>query len=273
MTPDFTRLGALRAAQPLLHCIANQVTANDCANLALAAGASPIMAHAPEEAAGIAALCDAAVLNIGTPTEELFRACELCGKTVRERNRPLILDPVGVGASPWRLRHAEELLKNCSPTILKANYAEVLALLGDSAAARGVDSIEAAVADKQAAASRLSREIGAAVMISGEEDLIADGGLVWRVAGGSPRMRQITGAGCMLSILCGAFAAVEPDAGQAAVLASAFWKLCASRAERMSTGLGGFHMALLDTAGVMTSETFARGTVQHGIAITSSFAR
>lgn len=268
--PDLFRLDALRATQPLLHCIANQVTANDCANLALAVGASPIMAHAPEEAADIAAHCDAAVLNIGTLTEELFRACLLCGKTVRQKGRPLILDPVGVGASPWRLRRSLELLDACPPSILRANYAEILALLGISATEHGVDSAEAADTEKRDAAVKLSRQISAAVLLSGKEDLITDGNLVWRISGGSPQMRRITGTGCMLSILCGAFAAVEPNAAQAAVLASAFWKVCAGAAEKHSGGLGGFHMALLDAAGDLTGISFSRDVQDFGIKIVSS---
>lgn len=270
--PDFSRLDALRTAQPLLHCIANQVTANDCANLALAVGASPIMAHAPEEAADIAAHCDAAVLNIGTLTEELFRACLLCGKTARQKGRPLILDPVGVGASPWRLRRVRELLDTCPPSILRANYAEVLALLGASAAEHGVDSIEAPDAPRRDAAVRLSRETSAAVLLSGKEDLITDGNRVWRISGGSPQMRRITGTGCMLSVLCGAFAAVEPNAAQAAVLASAFWKVCAGAAEQHSGGLGSFHMALLDTAGTLTGASFSRGISDFSIQIISPAA-
>lgn len=270
MTLDFTRLDTLRAAQPLLHCIANIVTASDCANLALAAGASPIMAHAPEEAADIAARCDAAVLNIGTPTEALFRGCGICGETMRRRNRPLVLDPVGVGASPWRLAHVQALLERCPPTLVKANYAEVLALLGRSGSAHGVDSAEAAPECARDAAAALSRKTGGAVLITGKEDLIAEGNRVWHVSGGSPRMRRITGAGCMLSVLCGAFAAVEPDIGQAAVLASAFWKLCACQAERSSAGLGSFHTALFDAAGSLTGANFSQDAAALGIKISSA---
>ena len=97
---DFTRLDEVRRRRPLIHCVSNIVTANDCANLALAVGASPMMAQAPEEMEAISAVSDVTVLNTGTPDAEKFRACRICAASARH---PVVLDPVGVGASPWRL--------------------------------------------------------------------------------------------------------------------------------------------------------------------------
>ena len=125
---DFTSLEDVKRQRPLVHCVSNIVTANDCANLALAVGASPMMAQAPEEMADITAISDATVLNTGTPDEEKFRACLLCGQAAEPLGRPVVLDPVGVGASPWRLERTEALLNSFRPTLLRVNLGEARAL-------------------------------------------------------------------------------------------------------------------------------------------------
>lgn len=117
-------LAAIRAQHPLLHCISNIVSANDCANLALAIGASPIMAQAPQEMADIAALAGAVVLNTGTPDEAKFTAARTAGATANRRSIPVVLDPVGVGASPWRLANIQSLLQQVQPAIVRVNAGE-----------------------------------------------------------------------------------------------------------------------------------------------------
>ena len=224
-------LAAIRAQHPLLHCISNIVSANDCANLALAIGASPIMAQAPQEMADIAALAGAVVLNTGTPDEAKFAAARTAGATANRRSIPVVLDPVGVGASPWRLANIQSLLQQVHPAIVRVNAGE---------------------------AAALAQKLGCVVLLSGTEDLIADGQQLCTVRGGSDRMRTVTGAGCMLSVLCGAFAAVQPgDAFTAAVQAARFWKACAEQAEDHAAGAGSFRVALFDAAGNMTDEIFA----------------
>ena len=241
-------LAAIRAQHPLLHCISNIVSANDCANLALAIGASPIMAQAPQEMADIAALASAVVLNTGTPDEAKFTAARTAGATANRRSIPVVLDPVGVGASPWRLANIQSLLQQVQPAIVRVNAGEAAALLGLGGSEHGVDRLAAALAQK----------LGCVVLLSGTEDLIADGQQLCTVRGGSDRMRTVTGAGCMLSVLCGAFAAVQPgDAFTAAVQAARFWKACAEQAEDHAAGAGSFRVALFDAAGNMTDEIFA----------------
>ena len=134
---DFTRLDKVRRQRPLIHCVSNIVTANDCANLALAVGASPMMAQAPEEMEAISAVSDATVLNTGTPDAEKFRACRICAVSARH---PVVLDPVGVGASPWRLGQVRALLDLFTPSILRVNLGEARALLGSDGQEQGVDS-------------------------------------------------------------------------------------------------------------------------------------
>lgn len=252
---DLTPLDSVRRRRPLIHCVSNSVSLNDCANLVLAVGASPIMAHAPEEAADLTAASGATVLNTGTPDEGRFQTCLLCGEEAARRGRPVVLDPVGVGASPWRLDRVQTLLDRFPTAILRVNLGEAQALLRQGAeAAQGVDSpAPASLEQRQAAAAALAKRRRTAVLLSGPEDLVADGGSVWRVFGGSPLAASVTGTGCMLSALCGVFAAVEPEPLRAALLASAFWKACARQAEERAGGRGpgSFRMALLDAAGTL----------------------
>lgn len=257
--PDFTRLDQVRRRNPLIHCVSNIVSANDCANLALAVGASPIMAHAPEEAAGITAASDAVVLNTGTPDEDRFLTCLLCAGEAARLGRPLVLDPVGAGAGAWRLERIREL--PACESILRVNLGEARALLGRPSGGRGVDGpSSASLEERRAAAAELSRQRGAVVLLSGPEDLVADGASLWQVSGGSALTGSVTGTGCMLSVLCGVFASVEPDPLEAALLASSFWRTCARRAEDQSAGRGpgSFRVALLDAAGTLSAEEAAR---------------
>ena len=168
-----------------------------------------------------------------------------------------MLDPVGVGASPWRLANIQSLLQQVQPAIVRVNAGEAAALLGLGGSEHGVDSLTAPKAPAGLAAA-LAQKLGCVVLLSGTEDLIADGQLLCTVRGGSDRMRTVTGAGCMLSVLCGAFAAVQPgDAFAAAVQAARFWKACAEQAEDQAAGAGSFRVALFDAAGSMTDEVFA----------------
>lgn len=256
---DFSRLSLVKPRRPLIHCVSNQVSANDCANLALAVGASPIMAQAPEEAAAITAASAATVLNTGTPDTRRFADCLVWGKAAAALAQPLIVDPVGVGASPWRLEQVSALLAVCTPSILRVNLGEAEALTHAASSQQGVDSpAPADPARRLAQAQTLARQTTSTVLLSGAEDLITDGNRTLCVSGGSPRMVQVTGTGCMLSALCGVFAAVEADPFSAAALAAAFWKVCSARAERSSAGPGSFRIALFDEAARLTAEDLRR---------------
>lgn len=256
---DFNRLEEVRQRRPLIHCVSNIVTANDCANLALAVGASPIMAQAPQEMGDITAASDATVLNTGTPDEIKFEACMLCGKAA-SAGHPVVLDPVGVGASPWRLRQVQELLHLFTPAILRVNLGEAQALSAGTGREQGVDSPAPATREERLSAARaLARRRRTTVLLSGPEDIVTDGDAAWCLPGGSTLMSQVTGTGCMLSVLCGVFAAVEPDPVQAAALAAAFWKVCSRRAEEAAAGRGPgtFRAALMDAAAGLTAREFA----------------
>ena len=240
---------AVREAGPMVHAVSNVVTANDCANLLLAVGARPIMAQAPAEAAEITAACRATVLNLGTPNDEKFAACRAAGQEANRLGHPVVLDPVGVGASAYRRRETRALLRVVRPQIVRANAGEVRALLQADTHNWGVDSPARILAQERELARALARRLECVVLLTGEEDFVTDGDRAETVSGGTPRARQITGMGCMLSVLCGALAAVaEPF--EAAVAAAKSWKMCAEQAEARTgaAGLGSLHTALFDEA-------------------------
>lgn len=249
--PFHAILEEIRSRKPLVHCISNIVTANDCANLLLAIGASPMMAQAPEEMEEITAISSATVLNTGTPDAARFAACEICGVHANRLRRPVVLDPVGVGASSWRLANVQRLLAAFVPDLVRVNLSEARALLGLRGQERGVDSAAASDAeDTERCAVELARRLDCAVLLSSSTDIATDGSEVLHISGGSPRVTAVTGSGCMLSALCGAFLAVSDDPLHAAAAASAFWKRCSEQAEARcaDSGMGSFHMALIDAA-------------------------
>ena len=240
---------AIPAKRPLVHCISNIVSANDCANLLLAVGASPIMAQAPEEMAEISPKANAVVLNTGTPSEEKFLACLNAGLAANRAGIPVVLDPVGAGASQWRLAHIRRLLAKVNFSVIRLNRSEAAALLTGSQNECGVDaSLAADDADAASLARALAAQLGTVVLLSGISDIITDGDTLLELSGGSDRMKAVTGAGCMLSVLCGACLAVAETPLKAAAAASQSWKAAAEKADIQSAnrGMGSFHAALMD---------------------------
>ena len=249
----------VKAEQPMVHVLSNIVTANDCANLETAestatAGttAKPINTVPPQEAAEITAACSGTVLNLGTPDDNKFIACRAAGKEANRLGHPLVIDPVGVGASIYRRQQTATLLAEVRPNIVRANLKEVQDLSDFSTGNWGVSPAEV-TQDGRELAKKLALQLNCVVLLTGEEDFITDGRQEAQIDGGDSRIRQITGAGCMLSVLCGALATVtEPFT--AACAASVAWKACAAGAgARIGTtgGMGAFHAALLDEAGFL----------------------
>ena len=258
--PDYTVCAAVRAKRPLVHCISNIVTANDCANLLLAAGASPMMAEAPEEMAEITRLADATVLNTGTPSAGKYAAARICLEESNRLGKPVVLDPVGVGAGSWRLARVAELLESGTPDIVRVNLAEAEALLGLGSAEQGVDSPGRTKTEHRLAAARaLAAKLGCTVLLTGARDIVSDGARSAAISGGSELMPLVTGGGCMLSALCGAILTVEGDAFAAACAASLCWKRGSELAEQMSgrAGPGSLRASLMDAAMAMTDAALA----------------
>lgn len=257
--------------RPVVQCITNIVTVNDCANALLAIGASPTMAHHPGEMADFAAVSDALVCNMGaTESLEAMMAAGLAaqeslgsakgdrqdGNTKKER-RPIVIDPVGCASSSFRRGKCLELIKAVHPACIRGNAAEIRALAVDHDTGRGVDDLEAAgsrhgsisISDNASAVVELSRKTGAIVVASGETDYISDGIRVFEVRGGTAWMSRVTGTGCMLSSLLGAFLAIENSALSAAACCS-MMKAGAEQALeetiRRQGGTGTFHICLID---------------------------
>ena len=245
----FKLVSDLRRKKPLIHCISNTVTANDCANLLLSVGASPIMAQAADEMDEITARADALVLNTGTPDRDKFDACRIAGLRANACKVPVVLDPVGVGASRWRLENVSSLLAEVKPSIIRANLGEAMALLGSDMHGHGVDSEDGGGAARSIARA-LAEKYGCVVLLTGTEDIVTDALHDVSVTGGSALMKQVTGAGCMLSCLCGAMLSVS-EPFEAAETASRLWKQIAEDAEKNSAGLGSFRTALFDIASRM----------------------
>ena len=219
----------VRRQAPLVHCITNYVTANDVANVLLACGASPVMADGIQDVEDIARLCGALVLNLGTLRMEAVPAMELAGRTANGLGRPVVLDPVGAGASAARTRTALELLDGVKVAAVRGNISEIKALLAGSGSTQGVDAagadrvtqdnLEAAVAFVKGAA----RHFGAVVAATGAVDLVSDGARCFVIRSGRPEMGRVTGTGCQLSGLTGACLAASPDCpleGAAAAVAA-----------------------------------------------------
>ena len=235
----------IRAEGPLIHSITNFVSMEVAANVLLAAGASPAMVHAEEEVADFVPLAAALVVNIGTLAPPWVRAMHLAVARANELDRPWVLDPVGVGATPYRTEVAAALAR-CQPRVIRANTSEVLALAGAAAGPpRGVDSTHG-TAEAVDAARRLALDLGCVVAVTGAVDRVTDGDRVVEVANGHPLMGRVTALGCALSALTGAFLAVERDSLIAAVAALAVFGLAGERAAAHAPGPGTLRWRIMD---------------------------
>lgn len=210
-------LDRVRERRPLIHCITNYVTANDVANLLLACGASPIMADEPEEVEEITARCAGLCLNLGTPSRRTIPSLMRAGVKAGELGRPVVLDPVGVGASALRLRTAQELMARVTFTVLRGNVSELRALAGGQEHTRGVDAggadavTEAELERGVAFAKGTARRTGTVVAVTGAIDLVSDGEQCVVIRNGRPEMGLVTGTGCQLSALTAACLAASPE--------------------------------------------------------------
>src|SRR5947209_6527438 len=251
-------LGRIRDQRPLVHHITNMVVMNDTANITLAIGASPVMAHAIEEVEEMVRLAKAVVLNIGTLTPEQIEAMLRAGKRANELGIPIVLDPVGAGATSLRTQSALRLLRELHISALRGNASEVGTLVGVVAETRGVDSISLAE-DREVVASRAAREFACTVAITGARDVIAEGERLARVDNGHPLLAAITGSGCMATTLVAAFLAVEADAWLATTAGLVAMGLAGEMAAPKAGGPGTFRSHLLDAVAALDEETIARG--------------
>jgi hydroxyethylthiazole kinase len=251
---------AVRQHSPLVHSITNLVAINFNANVLLAAGASPVMAHAHEEVRDMVAIAQALVLNIGTLDPYSVDSMKLALAAAEQRGIPSVLDPVGAGATPYRNQTLEDLLGIASPTVIRGNASEIMSMAGAAVQTRGVDS-SAAVGDALGAAQALLARAGGAVCVSGAVDHILDASKRWaRLSNGHAWMTRITGVGCSASALVGAFCAVQPDAWRATTAAMALLgvagEVAAEKSQARGLGVGSMAVSLLDELQLLDQATF-----------------
>jgi hydroxyethylthiazole kinase len=249
-------LARMRETAPLVHNITNFVAMNVMANVLLAAGASPAMVHAREEAAEFAGLAQALTVNIGTADPQWGAAMKEAAAVMTKGGKPWVFDPVGVAATRFRQDLSARLIA-LEPTVIRGNASEILTLAGLAGSGRGVDagdSVEAAME----AARRLAQSTGGVVAVSGPIDYITDGKRAYRVANGHPLMSRVTGMGCSLNGVIAAFCVDQPTL-EATAAALAFYGLAGEEAARHAPGPGSFQPAFLDALAAQTPEALDAG--------------
>jgi hydroxyethylthiazole kinase len=239
-------LAAIRERSPLVHQITNYVVMNETANATLALGALPVMAHAIEEVEEMASVAGALVLNIGTLSEHWIEAMLLAAKAANRAGVPVVLDPVGAGATKLRTETANRLLGEAEIAVVRGNAAEVATLAGRQAEIRGVESIGASDSGAELARAAAST-LGCIAAVTGAVDHVSDGARVVAVANGHELLATVTGTGCMASAITGCFLAVAADRPlEAAAEALVAFGVAGEDAARNAKGPGTFHVNLYD---------------------------
>jgi len=254
-------LRALRERKPLIHQITNYVVMNETANATLALGALPVMAHATEEVEEMAAAAGALVLNIGTLSKHWIAAMLLAGKAANAAGAPVVLDPVGAGATRLRTETAQRILAEVDVAVVRGNAAEVATLAGRTAEIRGVESMEAGGAELAQAAGS---ELGCVVSVTGPVDHVSDGVRTLAVSNGDALLATVSGTGCMSTAVTGSFLAVRADAPlEGAAEALVAFGVAGEDAAGEAKGPGTFHTALYDALYGLRPDTLdARAKVE-----------
>lgn len=249
---------ALRQKRPLIHHITNLVVMNTTANATLAIGASPVMAHSPDEVEEMVSLAGALVLNIGTLTREWVHSMIKAGQRANQLSIPVILDPVGAGATSLRTTQALRILEEVKVEIIRGNPAEVLSLSGERGAIKGVESFQEAVEAVKAATS-LAAKLKTTLAVTGREDFVTDGKRSVWVSNGHPLMKMVTGTGCIAATVVAAFATVDTDPLSAAATALGYFGLAGEKAAQRSSSPGSFQVALFDSLYDLTESEVRKG--------------
>lgn len=237
-------LAAIREKKPLVHSITNFVVMNETANATLCIGALPIMSHAVEEVEEMVGIAGALVLNIGTLTPKWIDAMELAGRQANKLGIPVILDPVGAGATKLRTESSKRLLEKVKVSIVRGNAGEVATLAGIAAEVRGVESI-GAEAGTDEIAQKFASTYGCTVAITGPVDVVSDGSRTAHISNGDAMLGKVVGTGCMSNVIVASFAAVDKDAFSAAVGGLTAFGIAGEMAAKVSGDKPGtFHVEL-----------------------------
>ena len=238
---------------PLIHCITNPISINDCANFVLSAGAKPFMAEHPQEAAEVTAMADALALNIANITDARLRSIEISAKTAAERNIPSVIDAVGVSCSKLRYDYLKKLLADTKVSVIKGNIAEIRALLDRKTKTVGIDVAETPDFDDcVSAAAELAKKYRCTVLASGKKDIITDGKNVYTAANGKKEMSLVTGTGCVLNVLCAVYMSVMQPT-DACIAAAVVFGICGELAESKN-GMASYRANMLDKLYTLTDK-------------------
>ncbi|HEX3047789.1 MAG TPA: hydroxyethylthiazole kinase [Bacillota bacterium] len=253
----------VREKRPLVHHITNYVTVNDCANVTLACGAAPVMADDIGEVREIVNIASALVINIGTLNQRTIESMLAAGEAANQKGIPVILDPVGAGATSLRTRTALRLIEEFKPTVIRGNISEIKAISGHGGKTRGVDadagdSIDAgSLEPMKKLALEIAAKTGSIIAITGQTDLITDGKRIALIKNGHPLMAQVTGTGCMCTSLIGSFCGASEDflaATAAAVMVMGLaGELAFESVENHGLGCGSYRTLIIDAISSMTS--------------------
>ncbi|WP_040345097.1 hydroxyethylthiazole kinase [Neobacillus bataviensis] len=248
-------LQKVREENPLVHNMTNVVVTNFTANGLLALGASPVMANAKEEAADMAKIASSLVLNIGTLNPQTVEAMFLAGKAANAYGVPVIFDPVGAGATPYRTDTAQKLMNELKVAVIRGNAAEIANVVGEKWEIKGVD-VGAGKGNTIELAVTAAEKLHCVVVITGKEDVVTDGKTTYIVTNGHPILTKVTGTGCLLTSVIGAFAGVEKDLIQASVAALTYYGVAADKAAAKIAplGPGSFQMEFLNQLSMVSSE-------------------
>lgn len=253
----------IQQKEPMVHCMTHAITMNDSANAILAVGASPIMASHPDEVEDIVAHADSLVVNLGNCTEERLCAMKKASQKAHSLHIPILIDVVGIGVSTLRLDFAKEIIETCHPGIIKGNSSEIRRLLGMPCHAKGVDasredyvSLEKAHAVSTFFQQQAAR-LHSVLVVTGPVDIISSGTETYGIRNGTPAMGHITGTGCMVGAIIGAYHGAGSSM-DAALIGTIHMGLAGEEAAKNSNGYGTFHVHLLDAIGNMTKEKIVK---------------
>lgn len=244
---------SLKGLNPLVHCITNPISINQCANAALAVGARPIMAEHPAEADEITKTARSLMLNLGNITDARIKSIQISARTAKQNNIPFVLDAVGVACSSLRRNFACKLIKKYIPTVVKGNYSEINALYNSTYHSAGVDADNSLnISFIAKAAKELAQKYNTIILASGKTDIVTDGKQTFFIKNGTPQLAAVTGTGCILGTLCACFLSARRDIS-AVVTACAVLGICGQLAETKN-GSGSFSVNLMDRLSTVTDE-------------------
>lgn len=249
-------LRKIREEKPLVHNITNFVVMNYTANALLAIGASPVMSHSIDEVEDMVSLAKALVLNIGTLEREWIESMIKAGKKANKIGIPVILDPVGAGATPLRTNASKRIIKEVILSSIRGNASEILSLTDERGRTKGVDSLHE-VEDVWKEGLELSKELNTVIAITGKVDFITDGRRGYRCFNGHPLLRWVTGTGCTATVIIGTFLAVEKDPLLATAFGLSYFGLAGEKASEKAVSSGSYGIALLDAIYEIKEEEFA----------------